>query len=246
MLNRLIFITFVLFTICKTVAAQNFKVAYKDYKIDNHQKADSTIIKFLLPYTDSLHNSMGTVIGFSVNGMMKKQPESSLGNFMTDCMKIMAAKKFGVTVHAAFMNTGGIRSYIPKGDITIGKVYELMPFDNLIVLQEVTGAVLLQLLNKIAESGGWPVSGITMHIDKDKKATEVLINGKPLNEFELYTIANSDYIANGGGNCDFLKPIPQINKGYLLRDALIEYIKVMTEQGKPVDTKIENRIVYGN
>jgi len=72
-----------------------------------------------------------------------------------------------------------------------------------------------------------------------------LVEGRPINEYELYTIANSDYIANGGSNCDFLKPIPQSNKGYLVREALMEYIKNLQkrETGR---CKTENRTTYAN
>ena len=80
---------------------------------------------------------------------------------MTNAMKIMAEKKFETHVDAAFINYGGIRSYLPKGDITIGRIFELMPFDNLIVLQEIKGDTLLSFLNFIAERNGWPISGIS-------------------------------------------------------------------------------------
>ncbi|MBS1591705.1 MAG: 5'-nucleotidase C-terminal domain-containing protein [Bacteroidetes bacterium] len=226
--------------------AQEFKVNYTDYKIDKEKKTDTAVYQLLSAYSDSLNKHMNVVIGFATKPLYNKQPESPLGNFMTDCMKQMGEKKFGTHIHAAFINSSGIRSYIAKGDVTVGKVYELMPFDNLIVIQEVTGTVLIQLLNRIAEAGGWPMSGITMSINKEKKATNILVEGRPINENEFYTIANSDYIASGGSGCDFLKPIPQTNKGYLYRDALIEFIKKYTAEGKPVDAKIENRIIYAN
>ncbi|MDB5211829.1 MAG: 5-nucleotidase, partial [Sediminibacterium sp.] len=143
------------------------------------------------------------------------------------------------------MNQFGIRSYVPKGNITIGKIFELMPFDNLVVLQEVKGSVLHQFLDKIAADGGWPVSGVTMGI-KEKKAINITINGSPLNENATYTIANSDYVASGGDNCEMLRNVPQQNKGYLYRDALIEYVSNFTQQGKPVDQIIENRVVNVN
>ena len=75
---------------------------------------------------------MNTVIGFSTIGLTKKLPESGLGNLIADAMKEMAQKKYATKVDAAFVNYGGIRSYIPKGEITIGKIFEIMPFDNLI------------------------------------------------------------------------------------------------------------------
>jgi 2',3'-cyclic-nucleotide 2'-phosphodiesterase (5'-nucleotidase family) len=199
----------------------------------------------LMPYKDSLDKSMNEVIGFSIHGLFKKQPESPLGNFMADAIKTMAEKKFNKKIDAAFVNFGGIRSYIPKGDITIGKIFELMPFDNLIVLQELKGVKLKSFLDRVCEKGGWPVSkGITYAI-KDKAAIDILINGNAIDNNATYIIANSDYIANGGDNCDMLKNIPKQNINYLMRDALIEYTKMLTQESKPIDVKIENRVVYG-
>jgi len=225
--------------------AQTTTIEFTNYKIEHTLKPDSDLLKLLMPYTDSVHKSMNVVIGFSLNGMIKKQPESILGNFMADCMKLMAEKKFDQKVDIAFINYGGVRSYIPKGEISVGKIYELMPFDNLIVLQKLSGKILQQFLDKMASRDGWPVSGLTMSI-KDRKAIYVLIDHKPLDENATYVVANSDYIANGGDDCDMLRGIPQINKGYLYRDALIEYIVSLSKQGKTIDSKTDNRIVYAN
>ncbi len=201
---------------------------------------------FLQPYASAMSATMNRVIGFTNENLITKQPESALGNFMADCMRTMAEKKFGKKVDAGFMNKGGIRSGIAKGNITVGKVYELMPFDNLVVLQELKGSVLKKFLDKVAADGGWPVSaGLKMGI-KEKKAVDIVINGQPLNEEATYTIANSDYIANGGDNCEMLRSIPQQNKGYVFRDAIIEYITIFTQQGKPVEAKIENRVTNVN
>ena len=221
---------------------QDILVNYKDYKIEgNHQPVDSSFIKFLLPYSDSMKVTMNKVIGFSVDGMVKKKPESSLGNFMADAMKVMAEKKFGKKVDAAFVNYGGVRYNLPKGDITVGNIYEIMPFDNLVVLQQVSGATLKEFLNKIASEGGWPVSGVQMGI-QDKQAVNILVDNKPVNDSTLYTIANSDYVANGGDGCSMLKRILNVSIGYLFRDALIEYAQMLTAQGKSLDIELQKRI----
>ena len=65
---------------------------------------------------------------------------------------------------------------------------------------------------------------------------------KPLDEKAIYVVANSDYIANGGDGCDMLRNIPKLDKGYLLRDAMIDYISEFTQKGQPLDPKIENRV----
>ena len=221
-------------------------LAYTDYRIQKQAKTDSNLVKMLAPYSTTLDASMNKVIGFSLINLNKKQPESGLGNFMADAIWLSAEKKFGRKVDAGFINTGGIRSYIPKGNVTVGKIFELMPFDNLVVIQEVKGSVLLAFLNKTAADGGWPVSkSVTMGI-KDKKAVNIQIGGKPLDENSTYVIANSDYVANGGDNCEMLKKIPFVNKGYLFRDALIEFVTDLTLQGKALDYSIENRVVNVN
>jgi 2',3'-cyclic-nucleotide 2'-phosphodiesterase (5'-nucleotidase family) len=221
-------------------------VQYRDYQIENQSKKDTSLTNLLAPYANRLNASMNTVIGFASRSMYAKQPESALGNFMADAMLQMAKEKYGTKIDGAFMNQGGIRSYIPQGNITTGKIFELMPFDNLVVLQKIKGSVLQQFLDKTAADGGWPVSaGIRMQI-KDKKAVHVTIMDKPLEPETIYTIANSDYVANGGSDCVMLRGIPQISKGYLFRDALLEYVAELTKQGKPVDFSIENRVVNVN
>lgn len=225
--------------------AQTAVVEFTDYSVENKLKVDTSLLNLIKPYADSVNKAMSRVIGFSLNGLTKKQPESILGNFMSDCMKTMAEKKFDHKVDIAFVNYGGIRYYIPKGEITVGKIFELMPFDNLIVLQELSGKTVQQFLDKMAERGGWPVSGMRMAI-KNKKAVNVFIDDKPLDENATYIVANTDYIANGGDDCNMLRGINQINKGYLFRDAFMEYIMLLSKEGKTIDSKIDNRIVYAN
>lgn len=244
--NSIILLIPFLFTVSCSTPNQNTSLIYKEYRIEKQVTVDSNLVKMLQPYSVTMNASMNKVIGFASSNLNVKQPESGLGNFMADCMKGMAQKKFGKKVDAGFMNQSGIRSYIPKGNITVGKIFELMPFDNLVVLQEVKGAVLQQFLDKTAEEGGWPVSaGVTMGI-KEKKAVQVLIGGRQLDENATYMIANSDYVANGGNGCEMLRKIPKLDIGYLFRDALIEYVAELTKQGKPVDSKIENRVTHVN
>jgi len=233
------------FFIYSGIFAQTNSVSFSGYKIDGTIKKDSMINAFLANYRDSVSKSMNIVIGFSVSGMTKHQPESGLGNFMSDALKTIGEKIFNQKIDAAFVNYGGIRSYLPKGNITIGSIFEVMPFDNLMVLQKVRGDSLQSFLNRIADKNGWPLSGITMGI-KEKKAVNVLIGEKPLIADSIYTIANSDYVANGGDNINTLKVFPQINKGVLIRDVLIDYVKMLTDKGSSIDVKTEKRVEYAN
>ncbi len=241
-MNRSIFYLLIAVTFfsCNPVYKTS-KVEYLDYNVQQ-KYPDSSIISFLQPYADSVNSSMNIVIAKLADDLEKKQPESTLGNLMADGMKVMAEKYYAVPVDAAFINFGGIRLPILKaGDITRGKVFELMPFDNIIILQKLKGDVLQQLLDHVAGRGGWPVAGISMQI-KEKKAINVMINNQSIDLNKVYTIANSDYIANGGDNCEMLISVPQINKGFLLRDALIDYFSMFTKDGKVISIQLQNRI----
>ncbi len=230
---------------CK-VSYQPVKLQHQQYRIESSLPPDTAMRSLLRPYMTDINGKMNLVIGRSADTYNSKRPESEVGNFMADAYKQMAEKKFSRKVDAGFMNAGGIRSYLSKGDITVGKIFEIMPFDNILVLQELKGTVLQAYLDKMAEDGGWPVSAGTSMVIRNKKATQVMINGKPLDPNAVYVVAHSDYVANGGSDCAMLKPIPQINIGYLMRDALLEYVQDCTKAGKIIEPKIEKRVTNGD
>ncbi|HVG12022.1 MAG TPA: 5'-nucleotidase C-terminal domain-containing protein, partial [Flavisolibacter sp.] len=202
-----------------------------------------TLAMQLKPYRDSIDLTMNEVVGSLQGELVKKSPEGSLGNFMADAVLFGAQQKFRKKVDAAFVNSGGVRlTQIPKGAITRGKIFELMPFDNIIVLQQVKGEVFQQFLDATAEKGGWPLSGLTMEI-RNGKARNIIVGGAPLDPAKMYTIANSDYVVNGGDDAVVLKNIPQEANGYLMRDAILDYLQSLKASGKTISTQEEKRVV---
>lgn len=229
------------FSACATYYTPS-TVTYKDYRITNKADADTAMLGFLKPYSDKINSTMNTVIAEVVETLDKKQPEGPLGDLLADAMLAMAKQKFNTKVDAAFINFGGIRlTSLPKGNLTNGKVYELMPFDNVLVLQNLTGAQFKTFLDHISKRGGWPVAGMSYDIQNDQ-AVNIKINGAPLNEQAVYTICNSDFIANGGDDCAMLRPIKQLNRNILMRDSFIEYFRGLTAQGKKVTAPESNRV----
>lgn len=228
---------------CHTVQQQPVRADYNDYRITTELPRDTQLTSLMAPYRDSVNRSMNDVVGSADKALDKKQPEGTLGNFMVDAFFYGAEQAFGVKPDVGILNYGGIRlTQLPAGPVTRGKVFELMPFDNLLVLQKVPGTVLQQLLDLTARGKGWPVHGITMEI-RDGKATNVKVNGQPLDPNRVYTLVNSDYVANGGDQAAMLKNIPQQNTGYLMRDALFAYIAHLKSEGKNITANEENRVV---
>ena len=205
---------------------------------------DSMIIQTIGPYKDSIEKEMAVVIGHSGMYMKKEKPESLLGNFLADLVLVKAQQYAGQHVDFSVLNYGGIRlGSLPYGPVTIGKIFELMPFDNKIVVMKLDGPTTLILLNAIASSGGWPVSGVRFIIHREK-ATVISIQGKPFDETAYYHVAMPDYIANGGDNMSMLKEMPRKDLNIMIRDAIIEFIQEQHAQGLSIGSKIDGRIIH--
>lgn len=228
---------------CSTSFQAN-KVQFKDYKINTKQQPNTAVIKMLQPYSDSVNKTMNDVLAIAAMPLEKNQPEGTLGNVLADAMLSQAQTNYQTSIDAVFLNSGGIRlPSIAAGNITRGKVFEMSPFDNIIVVLKIKGNVLQDFLNLVAARGGWPCAGIQYQI-RNKAAINITIANKPLQLSNEYTIATLDYIANGGDDCIMLKDIQQLNNGFLFRDAVIQYFVQLTKQGKQIQSSIQNRVSY--
>ena len=240
--NSLLFLVVVFITSCKILYPSQETSFF--IKVNNTYKADSSIVFFCKPYKDSLDKIMKVPVAELSEDLTKQLPESSLGNMMADILKIKAEEYTGNKIDVAILNYGGIRmSSLTKGKLIIEQAYLLMPFDNYIVEQVLTGQQLSDFCDSIAVKKGWPVAGISFQI-KDNKAINIQVNNEPISINRKYNIALSDYLANGGDGLAFLKPISQIQTGKLYRNAIIEYWQQQSGIGKTITSKIENRITY--
>lgn len=186
---------------------------------------------------------MNVVIGYNEIQLERKRQANTLGYFITDAYLEMAKQKIDPHVDAAFMNLGGIRlPDLPPGAITQGKIYELMPFDNLMVIMKLKGSLLKQYLDTLALNDGIIQAGLTMQI-VNKTAQNIKVAGRPLDLNADYTIVQSDYVVL---NSSLLKTIPRKTNGYLLRDAIIDYVEFNQNQGKKIKVQNVERVTYVN
>jgi 2',3'-cyclic-nucleotide 2'-phosphodiesterase (5'-nucleotidase family) len=218
-------------------------VADQQQKFDASYTFEDPVIEAeILPYRRELEASMNELLAVAAQNLTKAKPESTLGNLLADASLEMAEIYTGKKVDVGIINYGGIRvPSISKGNVSLGNVYELMPFDNYLVTLSLEGKILEQVLQKIASGGGWPVTGIQFTI-KEGKAVNIKINGKAINDTTIYVVAISDYLANGGDNLEMLKGLAQNNTDVLLRDAFIDYFKAIHAEGQLLDAVLENRI----
>lgn len=205
--------------------------------------ADTSIVNMIAPYKKKLDAKMNEVIGEIPKTMTKAKPESTLGNWVADLMYEKALEIQDADPDFALTNYGGLRiPGINQGEITVGKIYELMPFDNQLVIVEVPGDTLQLLFNHMANDGGWPISDQVSYEISGNEAMNVMIDRQALNHDKTYFVVMNDFTANGGGKCDFLKPLNRITDNQLLRDVMIEYVREQTAQGQPIGSKINNRV----
>ncbi len=239
----------IIFSSCKQ-SAHLVKTETTTYPLNKpgYTQVDSTILNSYSSYKHTIDSIMDRVIIVSEMSLQKKTPEGLLGNFTADAALQQVETDFHdknfSKIDFCFLNNGGLRAALPKGDITIGNVYSLMPFENEMVLLVLNGQTTSRLINFIAAKGGMPVSGLTMRIH-DSNVTEAKIQGMPFDSTKSYVVATSDYLANGGDNLSFLKDAEKkIATGMKLRDLLIKYLEEKNKKGEKLSAKIEGRIIY--
>ena len=222
----------ILFTILFYSCETTYHLNSFDSKVLNvNSVIDSTIYNIIQPYQNEIEEQMNETLVYTKNDLTKGRPQSTIGNFVTDlCLNYCDA-------NICVFNNGGLRTTIDKGDITRGKIFELMPFENELVILELNKTDFIGLLNYISLRGGEPFSGLNIKIDKNNNIIE---HSWPVNfdNNETVKVLTSDYLANGGDKMSFFKGKKQHKIGLKLRDAIIDYC----EKKDTIDIRLDNRI----
>ena len=139
---------------------------------------------------------------------------------------------------------GGLRNILPEGDITVGDVFEILPFENSLCVLTMKGTDLRRLCEAIASLHGEGVSGIRLEITKNGKLLNAFVGEKPLKDDQLYTVATIDYLADGNGRMDaFLQAEKRVcPEDATLRGLFLDYVRKQTAEGKAITSKLDGRI----
>lgn len=224
---------------CAPYKIQGNKVSLID--VDESVAIDSSYLHLIDPYKEQLDKEMGEVIAHGKKELKKNMGESTLGNLVADMQWVFSEKKFGHAVDISVINHGGLRNSLPEGDITVGNIFELSPFENRIYLLELTYDDVEKLANYTVKGKNLGIAGLNVE-SRNGELQKFTVGGKAVEKHRTYTLAINDYLANGGDRMDFLIPLPRIvESDVLLREMLMDEIKKWTAEGRPIDAQIEGR-----
>ena len=215
-----------------------------DQTTSNNAVNDSLI----KPYKIVKDKEMNIVLNTADSDLEKGRPESKLGNLIADLSIDIANSYYkpsdNLSIDFCLLNTGGLRTSIPKGPITLGLAFEVMPFENQLVVITLSSEKTNELFEYLAKKGGDPISNATVGIKEDQPVN-ITINGQPFENDRNYKVLTTDYLARGGDKMNFFSdPIAYELVGIKLRDAMIEYFEKMSVRHKRIDAHIEGRIYY--
>ncbi len=247
-LNFSIFLFLLLFISCKNNKPEIIKIESSIIVLDtiNVPEDDSACSEIIASYKSKIA-PLTNIIGHSEIAMAKEKPEGLLNNFVADLIfekgKIYyKSKNQQDNIDFCLLNMGSLRKSLPKGKITEADIYELMPFNNKLVVITLSGEKTNELLEYIASQGGEVVANFKMKI-KNKKPQDVFIEGKAFDINKKYRILTYDYLASGGDNMKFfLEPIKMELIDIVGRDAILEYIIEETEKGNKLNAQLDGRI----
>ena len=209
---------------------------------DTHPDAEA--VALLAPYKASVDSMMYRVVGTSEMTMEKGGPESLLSNLVADVLKGAATQVLGKPADMGLVNMGGLRNILPKGDITVGEIFEILPFENSLCVLTMKGTDMKRLFKAIASLHGEGVSGIRMEISKEGELLNVTIGGQPVKDDQSYTVATIDYLADGNGRMDALLQAEKrvCPENATLRGLFLEYVRKQTAEGKLITSRLDGRI----
>ena len=226
-----ILLTFNLFTSCKSIPSYEItKIEGKKIGISTDYGENDSISNYVAPFRNHINKDLNNVLAYC-----PVTQDKSIGKWQTNIGNLLAEitfelgnpifqKKENKNLDMCLLNHGGIRAMIPKGNVTSRTAFEVMPFENRLIIVGLKGSEIRTLAEYlIKESKPHPLYGITLFLEKNTyKINKIEINNKPIEDDRIYYVATSDYLANGGDNMTFFKNSNlQFDMEYKLRNLLI-------------------------
>jgi 2',3'-cyclic-nucleotide 2'-phosphodiesterase (5'-nucleotidase family) len=190
---------------------------------------DEAVAKVIAPLSLELRASFGKELVMAPQGLFRGRSgeENLLGYWVADLMRERAQQIVGAPVRFAITNSGGLRGNIRPGVVKIADIYEVMPFENEMVVAEYTGAEILEIVKAgILRRAGEPCSGIKAKVVGTVEKPEFTItwsDGSPIDPQETVKVALTDYLLSSGDGLSALQRGRRpLTTGIPLRDLLLD------------------------
>ena len=231
-----LFVIFLTFFFVASCSKQNYnvtKIEGKRIAITEKENQVPEIENFIKPYREHINNDLDSILAYCPETLDKSTGkwQTTIGNLMADVTLSRGNTVFQSrekkNIDICLLNSGGIRSILPKGNVTARTAFEIMPFENSLVVIALKGDQIIEMVDFfIAEKKSHPLAGVTFTIDKNKVAKNILVQGKPVQKETIYYVGTNDYLSNGGDNMNFFKKgVQKFDLQYKLRNILIDYFK---------------------
>jgi 2',3'-cyclic-nucleotide 2'-phosphodiesterase (5'-nucleotidase family) len=242
---------FAFFAIASCEQQKSREISVDGYliELDSLIEKDKTYDSIIGIYRLEVEKEMGQVLVHSEHIMERGTPEGLLNNFVADLVFEIGKELYKPIdekqIDFCVLNYGGLRRSIPAGPVTKSTVFELLPFENEMIVVTISGEKAEELFNYLADyQYGMPVSGIKMGIS-NKTPKDIFINNKVFDNKRNYKVLTSDYLAGGGDNMNFfLQPLNSELIGMRVRDAIILHMERVNSKGEKISSKLDKRMHY--
>jgi len=241
----ILFFTIVLLFSCKNKPQHLVKIEGKQLPVNEKIISKPAIESIIKPYREKVESEMSAVLSYTPIELNRYDGalESSLGNLMADLCFEKANPVFNSrtqkNIDFSMFNFGGIRAGIPKGEINMQHAFQLMPFENELVVVELTSKKINELVAYLLkEQRAHPVSH-HVNLEITKNEYKFKINNTSIDTAKTYFVLTSDYLQNGGDNMNFFKnPVNLYKTDYKVRNAIIDYFREIDT----IKVKLDGRI----
>jgi 2',3'-cyclic-nucleotide 2'-phosphodiesterase (5'-nucleotidase family) len=229
-----------------SASAQKFTYKWERVPMDTTwmKEGTSKVEEIIAKYQPGIENLM-EIIGYSSEELSKGNPESGLSNLAADAL-LHAAQPLLKEGDKAFSltNFGGIRANLPKGAIRVYDIYSTFPFDNSLVIVELPGWRVREIMKNFAKRERFEALGGVKIEVKDKGLKKCYIGGEKLNDDKIYKLVTIDFLLDGGDALSLRKGAKEIViSDIFVRDGVVKYIKEKSDAGHVFNNQKDGRIV---
>ena len=183
------------------------------------------------------------ILAHSSAEMRTGRPESALGDWSADALKLAAESTFGHPVDMSIINIGGIRVTMPEGDVLLDDIVSMFPFKNYICCVNITGADIRYIFDFWARRNKPEAIGGARFVIRDGKATDITIGGEPIDDGRTYSVVTIDFLLDGGDSLYVARNATALDiSGLIVRDWMVPYVRSFGESGTELEYKTDGRI----